>query len=100
MKTHIVKPLITEKTMHMSSGGWYTFKADISANKNTVRNEIEKLYAVSVVLVRSCLMHGKVIRVGRKGKKSVRSNWKKFFVKLKTGQTIETFQIGGQEEKK
>ncbi|HCM82408.1 MAG: 50S ribosomal protein L23 [Candidatus Gottesmanbacteria bacterium GW2011_GWA2_44_17] len=100
MKTYIVKPLITEKTMHMSQGGWYTFRSDVSANKNSVRKEIEKLYSVSVEKVRSGLMHGKVQRVGRKGKTAKKSDWKKICVKLKAGQTIDAFQIGGQEEKK
>jgi len=100
MKTSIVKPLITEKTMLMAGKGWYTFRAQVEANKNKVQQDIEKLYAVSVVAVRSSLMHGKVQRVGRKGKSIAKSDWKKIFVKLKSGQTIDAFQIGGPEEKK
>jgi len=100
MKTYIVKPLITEKTMHMTASGWYTFRAEISADKERVKNEIEALYAVSVTNVRSSLMHGKVTRVGRKGKTIAKSDWKKVYVKLKNGQTIDAFQIGGSEEKK
>jgi ribosomal protein L23 len=45
-------------------------------------------------------MHGKVTRVGRKGKTIAKSDWKKVYVKLKNGQTIDAFQIGGSEEKK
>jgi large subunit ribosomal protein L23 len=100
MKTHILKPLITEKTMHMAGSGWYTFQGDVSADKHGVQKEIEKLYAVTVEKVRSSLMHGKVQKVGRKGKTVKQSDWKKIVVKLKTGQTIDAFQIGGQEEKK
>jgi ribosomal protein L23 len=100
MKTYVVKPLITEKTMHLAGTGWYTFKADVFADKHRVKREIETLYAVSVVAVRSSLMHGKVRRVGRKGKTTEKSDWKKIFVKLKSGQTIDAFQIGGSEEKK
>ena len=100
MKTNIIKPLITEKTMSLAGAGWYTFKADVFADKHRVKREIETLYGVSVVAVRSCLMHGKVRRVGRKGKTTEKSDWKKVFVKLKSGQTIDAFQIGGSEEKK
>ena len=97
MKTFVRKPLITEKTMQRASTGWYTFQVDKLADKNKVRKEIEVLYGVSVVKVRSALMHGKVTRVGRKGSVSKKSDWKKIFVKLKTGQTIDAFQIGGPE---
>jgi large subunit ribosomal protein L23 len=100
MKTYIIKPLITEKTMSLVTTGWYTFNADVFADKHTVKKEIEALYAVSVVAVRSCLMHGKVRRVGRKGKSIAKSDWKKVFVKLKSGQTIDAFQIGGPSEEK
>ncbi|MCJ7825988.1 50S ribosomal protein L23 [Patescibacteria group bacterium] len=100
MDVHVIKPLITEKTMHMAGGGWYTFQADCKANKNEIRKEIEKLYGVSVLSIRTSLMHGKVRRVGRKGLSVTKSDWKKVSVKLKAGQTIDAFQIGGPEEKK
>lgn len=100
MKTFVRKPLITEKTMQRANTGWYAFQADISADKNKVRKEIEALYGVSAVKVRSCLMHGKVTRVGRKSTVSKKSDWKKVFIKLKAGQTIDAFQIGGPKEAK
>lgn len=100
MKTSIVKPLITEKTMHMTAGSWYTFRVDVSADKQRIRKEIEKLYSVSVLAIRTCLMHGKKQRVGRKGKTIVKSDWKKAYVKLKPGQTIDAFQVGGSEVQK
>ena len=85
--------------MHMTGSGWYTFRVDMSADKNTIRKEIEKLYSVNVVSIRSGLMPGKSQRVGRKGKTVQKSDWKKAYVRLKTGQTIDAFQIGGQEGK-
>ena len=100
MKTYVVKPLITEKTMHMVGNGWYTFRVEVFANKHKIKKEIEALYAVSVVTVRSSIMHGKVQRVGRKGKSIAKSDWKKVFVRLKSGQTIDAFQIGGSAEEK
>jgi len=100
MNVHVIKPLITEKTMHMAGGGWYTFQADCNANKNEIRKEIETLYGVSVLSIRTSLMHGKVRRVGRKSLRIAKSDWKKASVRLKAGQTIDAFQIGGPEEKK
>jgi len=98
MNVYIVKPLITEKTMSLVSRGWYTFRAEVEADKKRVKQEIELLYSVTVLSVRTCLMHGKVQRVGKKGRSVARSDWKKILVKLKAGQTIDAFQIGGQEE--
>lgn len=100
MKISIVKPTITEKGMQRASGGWYTFQVCVRANKNVIRKEIERIYGVIVTGVRTGRMHGKIRRVGRKGKPTVKSNWKKILVRLKDGQTIEAFQIGGQEGKK
>jgi len=100
MKNSIVKPLITEKTMQASLSGWYTFQADISAQKNCVRKEIETLYGVTVVAIRSRIMHGKVRRVGRKGIAIQKSDWKKASVRLKSGQTIDAFQVGGENGQK
>jgi large subunit ribosomal protein L23 len=98
MKTSIIRPLITEKTMGTVGSGWYTFRVDVFADKHVVKNEIESLYGVSVTGVRSCVMHGKMQRVGKKGKTIAKSDWKKVFVKLKSGQTIDAFQIGGSSE--
>jgi len=100
MKTYIIKPLITEKTVAKAQSGWYTFQATQSADKKTTKSEIETLYAVSVTDVRSSVVHGKEKRVGRKGKTVKKSDWKKVYVRLKSGQTIDAFQIGGSEEKK
>lgn len=100
MKTFIIRPLITEKTMGLVGRGWYTFMADVDTDKKTAKQEIEKMYAVSVLDVRSALMHGKVQRVGRKSKIVRKTDWKKIMVQLKSGQTIDAFQIGGSEEQK
>lgn len=100
MSTYVMRPCITEKTMRESMKGWYTFRVDVSEDKNGVRKEIEKQYNVTVVAIRSGVMPGKSRRTGKKSRLIVGSDWKKIYVKLKTGQTIEAFQIGGPAEEK
>jgi large subunit ribosomal protein L23 len=100
MKSNIIRPIITEKTMHRTTGSWFTFRADIFANKQNLKQEIEKLYAVTVIAIRTANMHGKVHRVGKKSKFVEAADWKKVMVQLKSGQTIDAFQIGGPEETK
>jgi len=98
MKQHIIRPLITEKTMTLVQGGWFTFMAPVMTSKTDARKTVEKLYSVNVIDVRSSRMPGKSRRVGRKGITILHSDWKKIMVKLKTGQTIEAFQIGGGDQ--
>lgn len=85
--------------MDMVTRGWYTFACRPgSLSKLEVGRAIETLYSVNVTEVRSSRMPGKTRRVGRKGVMVEKADWKKIMVLLKSGQTIEAFQIGGGKE--
>ena len=87
----IRKPLVTEKgTMLRGLTGQYLFEVDRRASKTQIKVAIEKMFKVQVQNVRTLIVHGKVKRVGRSIGK--RSNWKKAFVTLKEGSTIEFFE--------
>lgn len=99
MKQLLIRPLITEKTMTLVQGGWYTFMAPDTTSKQDARIAVERMYGVTVTDVRSITMPGKLRRAGRRGTPIQHSDWKKIMVKLKEGQTIDAFQIGsGTEE--
>ena len=83
----ILRPVITEKSMAQSGDNKYTFMVDLKANKIEIRNAIEKLFNVRVVDVTTVRMRGKMKRRGRVFGK--RSDYKKAYVKLLEGQTIE-----------
>lgn len=86
----IVKPLITEKaTTLQSDHNKYTFKANLLANKHSIKTAVEELFKVKVMKVRTCIYHGKKVRVGRKY--GFKSKWKKAIVTLKEGEHIEFF---------
>jgi large subunit ribosomal protein L23 len=86
----IKRPLITEQGMHMvETQNAYPFAVDPRANKIQIGRAIEKLFKVDVVGVRTAHRKGKKRRKGRRVGRT--PNWKKAYVKLKEGQTIELF---------
>lgn len=87
----IKKPLVTEKVMSdKGTGGRYAFVVDLKADKNTIRNAVEKLFKVHVKKVNTSIVRGKIKRVGRSTGK--RSNWKKALVEIAAGEKIEIFE--------
>jgi large subunit ribosomal protein L23 len=87
----IVRPLLTEKsTLARYSGSLYTFEVATSASKTDIAFAVEKAFGVKVEDVRTASFLGKVKRI-RKGVGS-RPDWKKAFVRLADGQTIEALE--------
>ncbi len=87
----ISRPLITEKgTQLREAGNQYIFEVDRRATKNQVKEAVQKLFKVQVNQVRTLNIRGKLKRVGKSIGK--RSNWKKAYITLKPGSTIEFFE--------
>lgn len=88
----IKKPLITEKSnLQKEAGQVVTFEVALDANKIEIKQAVEKAFDVKVKEVNTALIAGKVKRVGRQFGK--RSNWKKAFVTLAEGSSIEFFGV-------
>lgn len=87
----VLRPIISEKAdWQREEDNVYTFEVHRAANKYQVKHAVERIYGVKVADVRTIVVRGKVKRVGRTfGKKR---NWKKAFVMLREGQTIELFE--------
>ncbi|GIW69537.1 MAG: 50S ribosomal protein L23 [Patescibacteria group bacterium] len=85
----IYKPIVTEKTYAQAARGFYSFKVPMDVTKESVAKEVEKMYGVKVVSVKSSVMPGKNRRIPGTRRYSGRSKWKKIIVKLKDGQTID-----------
>lgn len=88
----IKKPLITEKTTLLKDNhNVVAFVVDRDANKLQISEAVSTLFNVQVDDVRTAIAAGKVKRAGRfLGK---RSNWKKAYVTLKSGSTIDFFEV-------
>jgi large subunit ribosomal protein L23 len=53
------KPLITEKVSKLNESGKYGFIVDNDANKVQIKNEVEKMYGVTVESVNTMRYQGK-----------------------------------------
>jgi large subunit ribosomal protein L23 len=103
-ETVIKRPLLTEKGTRLKETGGHggegmdpasiksqlLFEVARDANKVEIRYAVEKLWSVSVVDVRTCVVRGKEKRVGRFIGKT--SHWKKAIVTLAAGQNVEFFE--------
>jgi large subunit ribosomal protein L23 len=86
----IKRPLITEQGMHLvETRNAYPFAVDPRANKLQIRAAVEELFNVKVDSVRTANRHGKKRRRGRVIGRT--QDWKKAYVKLKEGHSIELF---------
>jgi large subunit ribosomal protein L23 len=87
----IKRPIISEKSTALAElGNRFVFEVAPAANKQEIREAVQRLFNVKVREVRTMMMHGKVKRVGRFETK--RPNWKKALVTLAEGQKIDFFQ--------
>ena len=95
MKTTDVirRPLVTEKTtVARETGSVVVFQVAKDATKVDIRRAVETLFGSKVAAVRTQIMHGKVKRQGRFS--GQRSDWKKAWVRLKSGEKVPEFLEG------
>lgn len=88
MNIEIIKaPVITEKTNNLSSNNVYVFKVDRKANKTEIKQVIESKWNVKVESVNTTNTKAKRRRVGKYT--GYTTPYKKAYIKLKEGSTIE-----------
>ncbi len=85
----LLRPLVTEKTTAMAARGGYGFEVSMTANKVEIKKAVKNLYGVDVAAVRVLRVFGKPVR-SRTGS-ARRAAWRKAYVTLKKGQTIDVF---------
>ena len=84
------RPLITEKNAMLQAQGKYAFEIAKEANKQQVRQAVDKAFRVDVLSVNVMTIAGKTRRVGRR--RILTQPWKKAIVTLKPGDKIELFE--------
>jgi large subunit ribosomal protein L23 len=81
-------PIISEKsTVAADKNKRFVFKVQKQATKKQVKNAVEIMFGVEVDSVNVLNVKGKQKKVGRS--LGQRSDWKKAYVKLKSGHDIE-----------
>ena len=87
----ILRPLVTERAaIAESTQNTYVFQVGDTANKHEIKAAVESFFSVKVEDVRTVRVRGKYRRFGRFYGK--RSNWKKAYVKLASGHSINFFE--------
>jgi large subunit ribosomal protein L23 len=93
-KTVALKPHVSEKAYGLSEKGVYVFDVPLDANKPLIRQAVEAQFKVTVSDIRMVLTKGKTKRVVRKRQRPItgrRSDSKKCYVTLKSGERIGIF---------
>ena len=84
----IRNPLVSEKSTFVSQFNYYVFKVSTKSTKPQIKQAVEKLFNVKVLSVNTLNQNGKLKKFRNiLGK---RPNFKKAFVKLAEGNTIDT----------
>jgi large subunit ribosomal protein L23 len=84
------RPLITEKDTMLQTQGKYVFEVAKDANKNLVKQAVEKAFNVKVTAVNLMTVPGKERRIGKR--LVLTPSWKKAVVTLRPGDKMEFFE--------
>ncbi len=89
----LLGPHVTEKAAIIGeSSNQYVFQVATDATKPEIKKAVETLFEVEVEAVRVTNVKGKVKRTGQRIGR--RKDWKKAYVRVKDGQTIDF--MGGE----
>jgi large subunit ribosomal protein L23 len=84
------KPIITEKGLDVKEHRrTLVFQVHPDANKVEIKQAVQSLFKVKVQSVHTANFHGKLRRRGRTS--GFRLDWKKAYVKLKTGEKMPEY---------
>lgn len=94
----IIKPVITEKSLRLANAtNTYTFVVQTTANKDQIKETVEKLFTVAVVSIRTIVNQKEIKRTGKRRKSVTTGKTKKALVTLKEGQAIDLFDVSEQK---
>jgi large subunit ribosomal protein L23 len=92
----VQKPVITEKSTTLREGdNRYVFRVDVKSNKRQIKKAVEDLFEVKVKDVRTAIIRGKrSVVMNRAGRfEGYKPNWKKAYVTLEDGFSIDAFDV-------
>jgi len=89
--TILVRPVISEDSARLASLAepQYVFRVDTRANKIDIARAVEDAFGVRVKTVNTLRQRGKMVRMRRR--EGQRPTYKKAFVTLEAGQTIDLY---------
>lgn len=93
----ILGPIISEKSMKDAVLNKFTFRVHLNSDKNKIRKAIEDKFKVDVIGVSTIIVKGGTKRSGARRIEVSKRPWKKAIVKVKDGQKIDLFDVGGKK---
>jgi len=90
----VKKPMVTEKSMEASASNCYTFVVTREANKNQIKEAIEKNFGVKVKKVRTMLTK-KATKILKNRRKTKGKLVKKAIVELEKGESLDIYESRG-----
>lgn len=93
MKTILVKPVITEKSMYAATRGAFTFEVGRATSKSQIASAVESGFGVHVTAVRTVNRRLPGKRVGRLRTVKAVAPIKLAIVTLKKGEKIALFDL-------
>lgn len=95
----IIKPIITEKSLDDARGGRYTFEVQLKANKNQIRQALDKAFDVKVRTIKTAVTKEKRRTIAKTRHQVSGRVWKKATVQLSSGK-LTMFEVGGENGNK
>ena len=84
----IQKPMLTEKSTNLNQFNQYSFKVNLKATSLEIKKAVEKIFKVKVSKVNTSIVRGKPKSF--KGISGYKKKYKKAFVTLQEGHTIDS----------
>jgi len=89
--TDIKSIIYTEKSLGLQEEGYVVIQTSDKVTKNQLKAILKEYFGVTPVKINSLRMEGKKKRF--RGVEGKRDNYKKFYVKLPEGQSIESLAV-------
>jgi large subunit ribosomal protein L23 len=90
----IIRPIITEKSMKLvEEQNQYTFEIARKISKERIAKEIERLFNVKVMKIRTTTLPGKKVQWGRNRIPGRKRDTRKAVVTLKSSDSIDLFKV-------
>lgn len=93
--------VLSERSYKLNESGVYVFRVPVKVSKDEIKTALNKIFGCSVVGINTSICRGKSSRKARSksaGPVSVKTpNYKKVFVRLKSGQTLPVPVLGSSE---
>ena len=97
-KQVLIRPIITEKSLELANKqNCFTFEVAATANKDQIKTAVGQAFDVKVRRVSTISARTTTKRTGRRRIKKSVPRKKKALVYLPEGQTIDLFDLGGNE---